>query len=145
MKGCLPEKISWIVNPGARQSSPSKANTSPFNSAAADQARGFHQTLPAFRPTPLVKLNRLACHLGVADIQVKDESYRCGLNAFKILGASYALTCRLAHELDLPPNNLSFNEFQSPGVNRRIKEEFTCITATDGNHGKAVAWATRQL
>ena len=144
MKDGLPEKISWITNPGARQSSPSKANTSPFNSAAADQARSFHQTLPAFQPTPLAKLNRLAHHLGVAGIQVKDESHRCGLNAFKILGASYALTCHLAHELDLPPDNLSFNEFQSPRVSRRIKE-FTCITATDGNHGKAVAWAARQL
>lgn len=144
MKGCLPEKISWIANPGARQSSPSKANTSPFNSAAAHQARGFHQTLPAFQPTPLAKLNSLARHLGVADIQVKDESHRCGLNAFKILGAAYALTCHLAHKLNLPPNNLSFNEFQSPRVSRRIRE-FTCITATDGNHGRAVAWAARQL
>jgi diaminopropionate ammonia-lyase len=144
MKDCLPEKISWLTNPGARQSSPSKANTSPFNSTATGHARSFHRTLPSFQPTPLAELDNLSRHLGVAGIRIKDESHRCGLNAFKILGASYALSCHLAHKLDLPLENLSFSEFQSPRVSRRIKE-FTCITATDGNHGKAVAWAARQL
>ncbi len=142
MKGCLPEKISWIANPGARQSSPSKANTSPFNSAATGHARSFHRTLPTFQPTPLAELPGLARHLGVAAIQIKDESHRCGLDAFKILGASYALTSDLAHKLELSKENLSFAEFQSPRV-RRLVREFTCITATDGNHGKAVAWAAR--
>jgi diaminopropionate ammonia-lyase len=144
MKDCLPEKISWITNPGARQSSPAKANTSPFNSAAAGHARSFHLTLPAFKPTPLAKLDSLANHLGVAGIRVKDESHRCGLNAFKILGASYALFCHLADKLNLSPENMSFSLFQSSQVRRRIRE-FTCITATDGNHGKAVAWVSRQL
>ncbi len=144
MKGRLPEKISWITNPGARQSSASKANTSPFSSTATAHARSFHHTLPAFQPTPLAKLDNLAHHLGVAGIRVKDESHRCGLNAFKILGASYALSCYLADKFNLPPENLSFSLFQSPRLRRRIKE-FTCITATDGNHGMAVAWVARQL
>ena len=108
MKDGLPEKISWITNPGARQSSPFKANTTPFNSVAAAQARGFHRTLPAFEPTPLAELNGLARHLDVTGIGVKDESHRCGLNAFKILGASYALSCHLARTLGLPPDNLLF-------------------------------------
>ena len=144
MQDCLPEKISWIANPGARRSSPPKANTSPFNSAATSHARNFQRTLPAFQPTPLVELPRLARHLGVAGIRIKDESHRCGLNSFKILGASYALAFDLAHRLELPNANVSFAEFQSPRVSRRVRE-FTCITATDGNHGKAVAWAARQL
>ena len=144
MKDGLPEKISWITNPGARQPSTSKANTSSFNATATGHARRFHRSLPTFQPTPLADLDRLARHLGVTSIRVKDESHRCGLNAFKILGASYALSWHLAQKLDLPAENLSFTEFQSPRVSARISE-FTCITATDGNHGKAVAWAARQL
>jgi diaminopropionate ammonia-lyase len=144
MKDSLPDKISWITNPGAREITQPKANTSPFSSVATLQARRFHRTLPAFKPTPLIKLDNLARQLGVAAIRIKDESHRCGLNAFKILGASYALSTHLAHELNLSPENFSFIEMQSPELKQRVKN-FTCITATDGNHGKAVAWAARQL
>jgi diaminopropionate ammonia-lyase len=51
----------------------------------------FHQTLPAYEPTPLVPLDSLAKHLGLGDIFVKDESQRLGLNSFKSLGTSYAI------------------------------------------------------
>ena len=139
-----PDKISWVTNPGARQSAPIKANTSYFSSAETSYVRNFHRTLPDFQPTPLAKLDNLARQLGVTSIRVKDESFRCGLNAFKILGASFALSTLLAQKLNLSPENLSFTEFQSPELKQRLKD-FTCITATDGNHGKAVAWAAKQL
>ncbi len=85
----------------------------------------FHRTLPGFAETRLVALPDLARALGVGALWVKDESTRCGLNAFKVLGASYAIhrlleTVRPAR----PP---------------------TFATATDGNHGRAVAWAARRL
>lgn len=139
-----PDKISWVTNPGARQSGQIKADTSQFSCAATSHVRNFHRTLPSFQPTPLAKLDNLARHLGVAGIRVKDESHRCGLNAFKILGASFALCTHLAQKLNLSPENLSFSQFQSPELNQRAKD-ITCITATDGNHGKAVAWAAKQL
>jgi len=139
-----PDKISWVTNPGARQSEQIKADTSQFSCAATSHVRNFHRTLPSFQPTPLAKLDNLARHLGVASIRVKDESHRCGLNAFKILGASFALCTHLAQKLSLSPENLSFNEFQSPELKQRAKD-ITCIAATDGNHGKAVAWAAKQL
>ena len=139
-----PDKISWIANPDARLSAPIKANSSHFSSAETSHVRNFHRTLPNFQPTPLAKLNNLARQLGVTSIRVKDESHRCGLNAFKILGASFALSAHLAQRLNLSPKNLSFTAFQSPDLKQRVKD-ITCITATDGNHGKAVAWTAQQL
>ena len=139
-----PDKISWIANPDARLSAQIKANSSHFSSAETSHVRNFHRTLPNFQPTPLAKLDNLARQLGVTSIRVKDESHRCGLNAFKILGASFALSAHLAQRLNLSPNNLSFTAFQSPGLKQRVKD-ITCITATDGNHGKAVAWTAQQL
>ena len=140
----LPDEISWVTNPEARQSAKIKADTSQFSSAETSHVRNFNRTLPYFQPTPLAKLDNLARNLGVTSIRVKDESFRCGLNAFKILGASYALSTHLAQKLNLPPENLSFADFKSPELKNRLKN-FTCITATDGNHGKAVAWAAKQL
>jgi diaminopropionate ammonia-lyase len=144
MTDCLPDRISWITNPDARQKLHPRADTSSFSSVATRHARRFHETLPAFKPTPLTRLDNLARQLGVASIRVKDESRRCGLNAFKILGASYALSAHLAHILGLPPENLSFSEFQTSELKRHIGK-ITCTTATDGNHGRALAWAAREL
>jgi len=139
-----PDKISWITNPDARPSAHIKADISHFSAAETSYVRNFHRTLPNFQPTPLAKLDNLARHLGAASIRVKDESYRCGLNAFKILGASFALSAHLVQKLSLSPKKLSFTELQSPELKQRVKD-ITCITATDGNHGKAVAWAAKQL
>lgn len=85
-------------------------------------AREFHRTLPGYRPTPMVDLPALAAELGVGRVVVKDESTRLGLPAFKILGASWA--CR--QTLD-----------RHPGAH--------LVTATDGNHGRAVARTAREL
>jgi diaminopropionate ammonia-lyase len=79
--------------------------------------RAFHATLPGYRPTPLVSVPGLAAELGVAQVWVKDEADRFGLPAFKILGASWA-------------------------VNRALSAwmgAVTLVTATDGNHGRALA------
>lgn len=85
-------------------------------------ARAFHRTLPGYAPTPLVDLPALAAELGVARVLVKDESQRLELAAFKVLGASWA-----CHQvLD-----------RTPGAQ--------LVTATDGNHGRAVAWLARLL
>lgn len=76
----------------------------------------FHRTLPGYKPTPLVDLPALAAELGVARVLVKDESERLGLPAFKVLGASWACQQVLVRH---------------PGAE--------LVTATDGNHGRAVA------
>lgn len=81
----------------------------------------FHSSLKNYAPTPLVQLKGLAANLGVNNIFLKDESHRFGLNAFKGLGASYAIFKILEKDPDVK----------------------TFCTATDGNHGRAVAWAAR--
>ena len=94
---------------------------SDYGMAAARAARRFHRTLPGYDVTPLRELTHLAKALGVGGFFVKDESFRFGLNAFKALGGSYAIGALIG---DAPR---------------------TFVTATDGNHGRGVAWAARVL
>ena len=92
--------------------------------------------MTGYRPTPLVELPRLADELGVGRVLVKDESSRLGLPSFKVLGASWAV-CRALGALD-PAGPV-------PQTLRELRElrahvgPVTLVTATDGNHGRAVA------
>jgi len=121
-----------------------KPDTSYFSAGVTRRVKKFHQTLPGFKPTPLARLDNLAEQSGIKSIRVKDESHRCGVNAFKVLGASYALSSYLSQRLNLDPATISFGVFKANEVKNQINE-LTCITATDGNHGRAVAWAAREL
>jgi diaminopropionate ammonia-lyase len=71
---------------------------------------------------------------------VKDESFRFGLNAFKMLGGVYAIARLLCDEFDLDINAFDFEK-----LNHQIEDKMTFATATDGNHGRGVAWAADQL
>ncbi len=82
----------------------------------------FHQLL-GNKTTPLIHLPHLAEKLGIKNIIVKDESQRLGLNSFKPLGASYGMVKQLEKNPDIE----------------------TFCTATDGNHGRSVAWMARKL
>ncbi|SQI94738.1 diaminopropionate ammonia-lyase [Klebsiella oxytoca] len=74
--------------------------TSPlFSRQQAQQARRFHQKITGYKPTPLVALNELSALFGVQKILVKDESRRFGLNAFKMLGGSYAIARLLCEKI----------------------------------------------
>ncbi|MFA5299774.1 MAG: diaminopropionate ammonia-lyase [Lutibacter sp.] len=134
--------ISIIDNKSTNQSPNSLLNK--FDESIAAKARTFHSTFPYYKPTPLVELHGLANLLGVKNIWLKDESYRFDLNAFKVLGASYAIADILHEKLNLHNSELSFALFKDESIRRKIKNE-TLITATDGNHGRGVAWTARQL
>ena len=108
------------------------------------QVRAFHQSFPQYRETPLVCLPHLAKRLGVKGIYIKDESKRFGLNAFKVLGGSYAMAKYIAGILGVPVSELPFERLISENVRDQIGE-VTFFTATDGNHGRGVAWAANQL
>lgn len=84
-------------------------------------ALNYHSSLFCYKPTPLIELNGLANQLGLGNIFLKDESHRFGLNAFKGLGASYAM-----HKIIQQSSRIH-----------------TFCTATDGNHGRAVAWSAK--
>lgn len=91
--------------------------------ASREPVREFHRSLPGYAPTPLQVCRGLAAELGLGALYLKDEAPRFGLKSFKALGASWAL-----HRIRM----------QRSG-------QMTVATATEGNHGRAVAWAARQL
>ncbi|MBT9243769.1 diaminopropionate ammonia-lyase [Vibrio splendidus] len=111
-----------------------------FTASQAQQAREFHRQIEGYQPTPLVSLPNLANHLGVKAILVKDESKRFGLNAFKVLGGSYALGRQLAKHL-----GIDISEINLKTVASKLDKPLVFTTATAGNHGTGVAWAAREM
>ena len=111
---------------------------------AAERARAFHRGIDGYAPTPLHSLDALAASVGVAKIYVKDESKRFGLNAFKALGGSYAIARCLCEELGIPLDENSFARLRSEEYANKVRGR-TFVTATDGNHGRGVAWAAKML
>lgn len=109
-----------------------------------EKVMAFHRSFPHYAPTPLVSLAHAAGKLGLGALLVKDESYRFGLNAFKVLGGSYATASAIAESLGKDISETHYDYLTS----ERQKEEFgqaTLFTATDGNHGRGVAWSARVL
>ena len=109
-----------------------------------EKARTFHESFPQYSETPLAKLDNMAQYLGVGEVYVKDESYRFGLNAFKVLGGSFAMARYIAKETGRDVSELPYSVLTSD----KLREEFgqaTFFTATDGNHGRGVAWAANKL
>jgi diaminopropionate ammonia-lyase len=106
-------KSVWI-NPQATKFTPAPPS---------GDAKVFHESLPGYRPTNLINVPALAHELDVGRVFIKDESERFGLPAFKALGATWAIDKALAaHRITHPTNTIP-----------------TLVTATDGNHGRAVA------
>ncbi|WP_263079036.1 diaminopropionate ammonia-lyase [Endozoicomonas sp. Mp262] len=109
-----------------------------FSAEIASAVRAFHRRIPGYQATPLCSLDGLARKLGLGKILVKDESYRFGLNAFKVLGGSYAIGQSITRKLGIPLESFSFDNLNG-------HEPITFATATDGNHGRGVAWAAMKL
>lgn len=138
----MSEKIQW------------KENTMPKNKKDGDldflnideinKARNFHKSFPEYSVTPLVNLENLSKRLGLKGIYLKDESYRFGLNAFKVLGGSYSMGKYLAQRLNKDIAELPYEKLTSEEVKNELGE-ITFVTATDGNHGRGVAWTANRL
>lgn len=114
------------------------------SSQVLEQAQHFHSTIPGYRPTPLFSLDGLASSLGLSSLLIKDESQRFGLNAFKALGGSFAIAHTLAGKLGWSMDEVTFEALMRPEVREKLGA-LTFVTATDGNHGRGVAWAARLL
>ena len=117
-------KDRWFIRASARQ----WVTTSPLET----EARAFHESIPGYAPTPLVSLPELAAELEVGAVLVKDESSRLGLPAFKVLGASWAVARVVARRTGTSAD-LPTLRWAAAGSGLRL------VTATDGNHGRAVA------
>ena len=96
-----------------------------------NQARKFHRSFPQYSVTPLAKLDGMAGQLGLGGLFVKDESYRFGLNAFKVLGGSFAMAKYIAKEMGKDVSEMTYDYLTS----KKFRDDFgqaTFFTATDG-------------
>ena len=115
-----------------------------LNEGEVSKAKSFHESFDQYTVTPLADLSNLANHIGLGGIYLKDESYRFGLNAFKVLGGSYAMGKYLASKLNRDISKLGYKELTSAEVKKELGD-ITFATATDGNHGRGVAWTANKL
>ena len=135
------ESIKWAVN---KMPKTNDENLKIMSLDEVKKARAFHESFPQYTVTPLTKLDKMADMLGLGEVYIKDESYRFGLNAFKVLGGSFAMARYIAQQTGKDVSELPYNVLTSDA----LKEEFgqaTFFTATDGNHGRGVAWAANKL
>lgn len=135
------EKILWALN---KMPKSEDKCLSVMNIENVKQAREFHKSFPQYSITPLAKLDGMADELGLGGLFVKDESYRFGLNAFKVLGGSFAMARYIASEMGRDVSEMTYDYL----IGEKFREEFgqaTFFTATDGNHGRGVAWAANKL
>lgn len=134
-------KIEWVENKMPRTAD---SYLSVMALPAVQKAQNFHRSFPMYAPTPLADLKGLARAWGLGGVFVKDESHRFGLNAFKVLGGSFAMARYVAERLERDVSEIDYAYLTSD----RLKREFgqaTFFTATDGNHGRGVAWAANRL
>ena len=108
------------------------------------EALRFHRSFPQYKVTPLHSLPDLAEYLGIGSLYVKDESYRFGLNAFKVLGGSFAIAKYISSRTGIPVDGLPYKVLASKELRDKIGQT-TFYTATDGNHGRGIAWAANKL
>ena len=121
-----------------------KASFRDYSLDKAEAVREFHRSFPMYVPTPLAKLPETARMLGIGQIYVKDESHRFGLNAFKVLGGSYAIGNILARKLGKSLSETGYDVLTAAETKEKLGD-ITFITATDGNHGRGVAWTANTL
>jgi diaminopropionate ammonia-lyase len=130
-----------IRNTGCNYGEPLDAREAEaLSMAAASEVERFLQHHSDYQPTPLHHLSALSRDLSVGAISVKDEGHRLGLGSFKALGGAYALIRLVLEEgerrLGRP---LDFTDLSSSEL-RAVAAEMTFGCATDGNHGRSVAY-----
>ena len=135
------ETIQWTPNQMPRSDDRQLSIMSLENVA---KARSFHRSFPQYSITPLASLDGMAKHLGLGSLFAKDESYRFGLNAFKVLGGSFAMARYIAQQMGRDVGEMTYDYLTSEAFRQEFGQA-TFFTATDGNHGRGVAWAANKL
>ena len=92
-------------------------------------ARAFHSSFPQYSTTPLVRLKELANLFGISEIFVKDEAWRFGLHAFKVLGGSFAMARHIAKVTGRDIKSLDYAALTSP----ELKNELGDVTFFSAN------------
>lgn len=116
-----------------------------LSDAALNQARETISQWPGYAPTPLRRLPHLAQELGLAALDYKDEGGRFGLGSFKALGGAYAVARLLRRQL----TEMLGHEVTLADVTQHVyaaqAAKLTVCCATDGNHGRSVAWGAQNF
>ena len=137
----MKDQIKWVLNKMPKSDDKQLSVMSLSNVA---KARFFHSSFPQYSITPLAQLDGMAKYLGLGGVYVKDESYRFGLNAFKVLGGSFAMAKYIAGEMGRDVSEMTYDYLTSEAFRKEFGQA-TFFTATDGNHGRGVAWAAKRL
>lgn len=135
------QEMKWVGNHMPKSED---KNLQVMSQEQVEKARNFHKSFPQYSVTPLENLSGMANQLGLGGLYVKDESYRFGLNAFKVLGGSFAMARYIAGEVGKDISRITYDYL----TGEEFQKEFgkaTFFTATDGNHGRGVAWAANRL
>lgn len=134
-------KIKWVSNTMPKTEDKELAIMDLKN---VQSAMNFHKSFPQYSVTPLVRLKELAELCGIKEIFVKDEAWRFGLHAFKVLGGSFAMARHIAKITGRDISELTYEKLTSPELKEETGE-LTFFSATDGNHGRGVAWSANKL
>jgi len=143
--GCTPGDAELFINPRAKRFGEwSERQNAVLNQDGFRLAEAVIHHWPGYQPTPLIELNGLAGHLGIDRIWYKDEAERFDLKSFKALGGAYAIAQLIMREaskyaLNGPISSASL----FAGKYRDLAADMTVATATDGNHGRSVAWGAK--
>ncbi|QVK20938.1 diaminopropionate ammonia-lyase [Mycoplasmatota bacterium] len=116
-----------------------------FSKKNTKKIEAFHKSMgELYNVTPLERLKGLANHLGIKELLVKDESKRGNLKAFKLLGGAYSVASSICKKLDLDISEIDFDYLKSDEVKKKLGN-LVFAAASDGNHGKSVAWAANEF
>lgn len=135
--------LNRLSDPGAAWSAEQDAVLS---DSGLKRARQVISSWPGYTRTPLLNLPGLAALLGVSALHYKDESTRFGLGSFKALGGAYAVARLLQREVATRTGE-GEPDMQAilAGDHADIVRQITVCCATDGNHGRSVAWGAERF
>lgn len=134
--------IKWVKN--TMPATDNSKEMEIMSIANVEKARTFHRSFPQYETTPLIGLKQLAALLNINSIFVKDEAWRFGLHAFKVLGSSYAIARFIALETGRSISEMDYPALISKELRAGVGQT-TFFSATDGNHGRGVAWTANKL
>lgn len=139
-------QVRYLRNPKVMRSAPYPDRLKYVLEARdARLAKSTISRWPGYAPTPLYHLKGWAAEIGVDAVYYKDEGERFGLGSFKALGGAYAVLRVLERELSERTGKAVSAEAIEQGEVVRKAAELTVVTATDGNHGRSVAWGAQRF
>jgi diaminopropionate ammonia-lyase len=136
--------VTWLKNPRSRGGCSMENVREVIPPGISRRTRELHRQILGCRMSPLKGLDNLSSLLGLGNIWVKDESLRLNLNSFKVLGGSFAIYSYLKERLGYGDGDVPFSVLASPESKARFGN-LVFAAATDGNHGRGIAWAAGKL